>query len=118
MKKSTRIGLLFVTLLIVTAGCATNSPTYHKYIMKGQILEVNDNIAYLCIGSGDGASVGQELVVLKIGRMPPPSRSSEPRFKRDEVGMVKIIEIIDEHYAKANVLSGEVKTNYVVELRK
>lgn len=118
MKKRTLIGLLFVTLLIFMAGCATNSPTYHKYIMRGQILEVNDNIAYLCIGSSDGASVGQELVVFKIGRMPPPSRSSEPRYKKEKVGKVKIMEIVDEHYAKANVLTGEVKANYVVELMK
>jgi len=118
MKKRTLIGLLFVNLLVSVAGCATNSPTYHNYIMRGQIIEVNDNIAYLCIGSSDGASVGQELAVLKFGRMPPPSRSTAPRFKRDEVGKVRIIEIVDEHYAKATVLTGEVKANSMVELRK
>jgi len=86
--------------------------------MRGQILEVDDNIAYLCIGSSDGASVGQELTVVKHGRMPTPARFSEPRYKREEIGKVKIVEIVDEHYAKANVLTGEVKVNYVVELRK
>lgn len=118
MKKRTLVGLLFVTLLISMVGCATNSPTYHKYIMRGQILEVNDNIAYLCIGSSDGAIVGQELAVFKYGRMPTPAKSSEPRYKREEIGKVKIVEIVDEHYAKANVLAGEIKANYVVELRK
>lgn len=118
MKKRTLIGLLFVTLLISMAGCATNSPTYHKYVMRGQILEVNDNIAYLCIGSSDGASVGQELAVFKFGRVAVPAKFSGPIYKREEVGRVKIVEIVDEHYAKANVLTGEVNANYVVELRK
>lgn len=118
MKKRAIIGLLFVTLLISTAGCAKNSPAYHKYIMRGQVLEVNDNTAYLCIGSSDGASVGQELAVFKYGRMPTPAKSSEPRYKREEIGKVKIVEIVDEHYAKANVLTGEIKANYVVELKK
>ena len=39
-------------------------------------------------------------------------------FKREEVGKVKILEIVDEHMANAKILSGEAKVNDIVELKK
>ena len=45
-------------LLLLITSCATIEKAGHKYIMRGQVLEVSDNIAYLCIGSKDGAQIG------------------------------------------------------------
>ena len=90
----------------------------HKLLMKGQILDVIDNSAYLCIGSKDGAEVGDQFTVYKFTRTGNPNLeyAGHPYYKRDVVGKIKIIEIFDEHMAKANILSGEVKPNYFVEL--
>jgi hypothetical protein len=38
-------------------------------------------------------------------------------FKREWVGSVKITDVVDEHYAKAKVLKGDVRENDVVELK-
>jgi len=119
MEKRTLISIIFFTLLIFMAGCAMNSPAGHKYIMRGQVLEINNNVVYLCIGSNDGASVGQELTVVKFDKIPVDSQKYVgPIFKREETGKVKILEIVDEHYAKATLLSGEVEPHYTVELKK
>lgn len=40
-----------------------------------------------------------------------------PYFRKVETGVVKITEIVEEHYAKAVIVSGEVKINYAVELK-
>ena len=37
-------------------------------------------------------------------------------YKRKLIGAVKITEIVDEHYAKAIVLKGDVSANDVAEL--
>ncbi len=81
-------------------------------IMKGSIIETSDSEVYLCIGSKDGASVGQELDVYKIVRV----TRARPTFRREHTGKVKITEIIDEHFAKATVISGKAEKDDIVEL--
>ena len=90
----------------------------HKMLMKGQILEVTDNSAYLCIGSKDRAEVGDQFVVYKFTRVvnPDSKYAPHPQYDREQVGKIKITEIVDEHMAKATILAGEVKPNYFVEL--
>lgn len=117
MKKGTLAGVLLAVLLMVMGGCAMMGTVRHEYFMRGQILDVNNNIAYLCIGSSDGASVGQELTVHRFEKIPGTSRAKSS-FKKVETGKIKIIEIVDEHYAKAEVVTGEVKVNYTAELKR
>ena len=102
--------ILAASLTFLTCSCAF----YHRYIMKGSIIEASDSDVYLCIGSKDGASVGQELEVYRIigtGLRRKP-------FKYVFTGKVKITEIIDEHFAKAILISGDVKKDDVVELAR
>jgi hypothetical protein len=113
------VSTVLVILFVFAAGCATMETAGHKYIMRGQILEVADNEAYLCVGSRDGAKVGQELAVYRFVRMPTvTSKSPLPIYKRESAGRIKIVEIMDEHYARARVLSGDVKANYVAEMEE
>lgn len=107
---------LFVAFIVfLSSSCAT---LYHRAIMRGSIIETSDSEIFLCIGKKDGASVGQELNVYKIVTysFPPKASPTLTRFKREYTGMVKIIEIIDEHFAKAIVISGTADKNSIVEL--
>jgi hypothetical protein len=91
----------------------------HKYVMRGQVLEVTNNMAYLCIGSKDGTQVGQELTAYRFVKTAYPfPKSGLPSFRKVEAGKVKISEIVDEHYANARVLSGTIEVNDVVELNR
>ncbi len=99
----------FVIFLVVS--CATG---YHRLVMKGSIIEASDSEVYLCIGSRDGAAVGQELDVYKILQTKP----QPTLFKREYTGKVRINEIVDEHFAKATVISGKAEKNDIVELTR
>jgi hypothetical protein len=104
------VSLILVTFLIfLMFSCAT---VYHGFIMKGSIIEASDSDVYLCIGSKDGASVGQELDVYKIIQR----QSKATPFRREHTGKVKITEIVDEHFAKATVISGKAEKYDIVEL--
>ncbi len=104
------ISLILVTFLsFLIFSCAT---FYHGFVMKGSIIEASDSAVYLCIGSKDGASVGQELDVYKVIQR----QSKATPFRRVLTGKVKITEIIDEHFAKATVISGKAENNDIVEL--
>ena len=110
--------LIVVTIAVFFAtGCST---LRHKYIMRGQILDASNREVYLCIGTEDGASVGQVVDVYKFERDKkslPLGNKSGFVFVKEKTGTVKIIEVID-HYAKAVVISGTAKENSIVELEK
>jgi hypothetical protein len=109
-------GLVYILpvmfMIILLTSCATMGKAYHKYLMKGSIIETSDDGVYLCIGTRDGAKVGQEFDVYKIITI-SHARST---FQRVHAGKVKITEIVDEHFAKAKVISGKAEKNDIVEL--
>ena len=108
------VSLILATFVIfLMSSCATmGQKVYHGFVMKGSIIETSDSDVYLCIGSRDGAAVGQELDVYKILQTKP-----QPTFfRREYTGKVRITEIVDEHFAKATVISGKAEKNDIVEL--
>jgi hypothetical protein len=120
MKNRMVVNALVVILLFLITGCATLKSAGHEYIMRGQILEVTGDSAYLCIGSKDGAQVGQEYTVYRYVKAPNPYArpGAHYSFRREQTGAIKINEIVDEHMATAKISSGKVAANDVVELKK
>lgn len=123
IKKSVVAIIILIEAVFIVSSCASWNKAYHKYVMRGTILEVNGNGIYLCIGSNDGAKAGQVLNVYKIRRSPNDfssqgkgGRMPFSRFIKNKIGSVKILEIVDEHYARASVVSGTAEKDAVVEL--
>lgn len=114
MRLKSAVSLVLATFIVfLISSCATvGQKVYHGFLMKGSIIETSDSEVYLCIGSRDGASVGQELDVYKIIQR----QSKATPFRRIQTGKVKINEIVDEHFAKATVISGKAEKYDIVEL--
>ena len=109
-----------VLLLAMSASPAWAGETSfkHEYMMRGQILEIETGSVVVCIGKKDGAEVGQVLDVVRHVRTPDHAKNSGPRFRRQEIGTVKITSVFDEHYATAQVVKGSPKLNDTVELER
>lgn len=107
-----------VFVLLSFAGCSSIQGAYHASIMRGQILDVSGSEVYLCIGRKDGAAVGQEFEVVRHvpSRQTTAKGSHVSSFIRELTGKVRITEIVDEHYAKAVIISGRAGKYDVVEL--
>ncbi len=107
-------------LLIVLAGlaaCSSLETARHEYLMRGQVVSVSGSDAVVCIGSSDGARAGQTLNAYKmVEKKSGGSAKTPPRWERVKVGTVSVLEVLDEHFARARVDSGEVKVNDLVEL--
>ena len=84
--------------------------------MRGQVLTLDSGVATVCIGARDGAAVGQILEVQHITIRPSGNAHGTVTFMRTDAGRVKITELFDEHYAKAQVVTGNPAVNDVVEL--
>jgi hypothetical protein len=110
-------GALAGVSLVCASGCTSLSSVYHKYVMRGQILQVTGDEAYLCIGSRDGARVGDELEVFRNTSLPGNPKFG-PRFKREKIGVVRIDAIVDEHYATATIISGTAEVYSIAELER
>lgn len=87
----------------------------HNVLMRGQVLEKQDEKLVVCVGQADGAQVGQVLEVIRHKRRARNPRGG-PRYRREAVGQVRIVELFDSHYAEAEVISGTPKVNDTVEL--
>lgn len=119
MNRKVIVGLLSLSLILFVASTAFANleSLKHKYIMRGAILEVNGDTAYLCIGSAEGAKVGQELTVVRFARSPGGGPRQPVHYDRQEIGMVKITQIVDEHMAYAKIISGKAEEHDIVELK-
>ncbi|MDE2382646.1 MAG: hypothetical protein KGL71_10610, partial [Xanthomonadaceae bacterium] len=73
----------------------------HNVLMRGQVLEKQDETLVVCVGQADGAQVGQVLDVIRHKRRIRHSRTGGPRYRRENVGQVRIVELFDGHYADA-----------------
>ena len=88
----------------------------HNVLMRGQVLEKQNETLVVCVGQADGAQVGQVLDVIRHKRRNRGPRDIGPRFRREAVGQVRITGLFDDHYAEAEVISGKPKVNDIVEL--
>lgn len=113
MNNRTLVRVLLV-ILVTAMGCATLGPVGHKYLMRGQVLEVKNGTAYLCLGSEEGAKVGQVFTVRRYVNM-GYQKGGQPLYRINHVGTVKITDV-ETHMANAKIVSGDVKANDIVEL--
>jgi hypothetical protein len=100
-------------ILLMTMGCATMESARHEYFMRGQVLDVEGGTAYLCLGTEQGAKVGQEFTVRRYVNI---GGARGGNYRVDNVGTVRITEV-ESHMAYANILTGKVKANDIVDLR-
>lgn len=106
---------LLATLALVASGCASTGAGYHRYVMRGLVVGVVDQDVSICIGTRDGAKVGQELDVYRIVKQTSAPKGPST-YDREKTGVVRIEEIFNEHFARARVVSGEVREGSVAEL--
>ena len=108
--------MVIAVFSLVVSGCA-NSDFSHNYLMKGQVISVDDNNIYVCVGLDDGAKVGQILEAYRFV-MNDDNDEGADFFLKQETGQIRIEELVDEHFAKVSVLEGEVKKHDMVLLNK
>ncbi len=115
LKKAVKYGAVFI-LIGFLAGCSGN-PIQHEYFYKGQVIGIDDGEIVLCIGRRDGAEKGQELSVYRYiyeGSI----TEGEDAYGRAYIGQIRINEIVDTHFARAKIISGEIKRHDVAELMR
>ena len=108
--------MVIAVFSLVVSGCA-NSDFSHNYLMKGQVISVDDNNIYVCVGLDDGAKVGQILETYRFV-MNDDNDEGADFFLKQETGQIRIEELVDKHFAKVSVLEGEVKKHDMVLLNK
>lgn len=121
----TRLGVVALLLgaaalvpAAVQAAAESGDGWYHEFVMKGSVIDVAEEGIYFCIGTPDGAKVGEEYDAIHVSRDISGHPRSAPRFKHVKVGRVRVEEIVDVHYAKAKVIAGKVEKGDLIALGK
>lgn len=108
---------LLATFALGPGAAAAGEPGLrHRFFMAGSVIEASAESVYLCIGTAEGAKVGQVLEVVRIRRDRTVNAKHGVRFRRHDVATVKIESIVDEHFARASVVTGRAKKGDIVRL--
>lgn len=110
--------VLLLAGALVGSAVAGETSFKHSYLMRGQILEAEAGTVTVCVGKQDGARVGQVLEVVRHVPVSPHTKSASPRFRKEDIGSVRITTLFDDHYATAQVVKGSPKVNDTVELKR
>lgn len=118
----TRISRLYAAACLSLAAITVSQPLTaqglgHTFFMRGQVVKAAGPDVVVCIGKADGAQVGQTLKVVRVIERPGPPKGTA-QFDRRDVGRVTITQIIDDHFARASIASGDVKKHDLVELHR
>ncbi|EAQ95798.1 hypothetical protein [Congregibacter litoralis] len=98
--------IVSIVLLTALMSACSSSPFYHKVFMRGQIVGVDGDQVVFCIGSDSGASIGEEFVAHRYTY--EDYLEDGEYYDTIEVGSVVVREIVNVHFAKGVISSGEV----------
>ena len=118
MKRRLLLTIVVAATVLSTPACSTLQGVGHQYLMRGQVVEVTGSGVVLCVGSQDGAKVSQELKAYKLVSSNVGGPKNPTRWEKVQVGTVRIRQVVDEHFAEAEVTSGDVQVNNMVELKR
>lgn len=109
--------LLIMAILTVIISACSSAQFSHEYLMKGQVVSIKNNNVVVCIGTADGATVGQRLDAYRFVTGENNEEGTN-YFKKTRIGHVKISKIINKHFARASIIDGDVQKNDMLELKK
>ena len=114
--KRTLAALIMLASPIGLPTAATAAGIGHSFIMRGSVVDVTDGKPTICVGKADGAKVGQTLDVIRMTTV--PGARGGAGFRRENIGQIRISAIVDDHFATATIVKGDVAKHDIVELRK
>ncbi|WP_299975584.1 hypothetical protein [uncultured Pseudoteredinibacter sp.] len=107
----------FLVIFVGSLTACGTTQLYHEYLARGQVVGVDSNEVVVCIGSSDGAKVGQGLQVYRYIWEGAEEEGNDD-YRKEFVGNVEITTIVNEHFARAKVSAGDVRKHDMVELKK
>ncbi|CAH0498975.1 hypothetical protein [Novosphingobium sp. CECT 9465] len=119
MKLKTKISLAIASIAMLGAVPVAAASVGHSWFMRGSIVGEQAEGKVVCIGSEDGATVGQILDAYKVVQNPGPgNKGAGPTFRRERTGHVRIDHVYDAHFAHVSVVDGAPSVHDIVELRR
>lgn len=114
----TKISLAIASIAMPASVPVAAAGIGHSLFMRGSIVAEQAEGKVVCIGSEDGATVGQVLDVYRTVQNPGPSKGVGPSFRREPAGHVRIDHVYDAHFAHVSVIDGNPAVHDIVELRR
>jgi len=80
--------------------------------MRCLVVSATQSDTVICIGAADGAQPGQ---VLNVFRISIPDEFADEDLLREKIGTIEVVEVINAHFARVKVLSGDIQKNDIAE---
>lgn len=113
--KLSKFGVLLILAGVMSA-CAS-SPFYHNNFMQGQVVNVDDQGIVICTGSGGKSIEGQRFSVYR-SVYEGGTQEGDDGYRISFVGEMIGSSTINEHFARAERVSGNIRKHDFVEIKQ
>ena len=105
--------VVLLSLFSILAACATNQDAQDN-VMRGSVVRVSDKTVVVSLGSSQRIEPGEKFTVHRTQYTGSITEDTD-RYTTKEVGEVRILKILKEHFARARITAGEAETGDIIE---
>jgi hypothetical protein len=116
MKHTKRLFTILAISLVFLSGCT--SQVYHDYIMSGQVAAVDGKEVVVCVSNTDGLKMDDVFNVYRVVFDNGTSSEGDTNYSLIQVGKIRLGQKQDMHFAKATVLTGDLRRYDMIEFDK
>ena len=110
----TRISL--IVLLVGLLGACSSSTMYHDSMMRGQVVQVQDDQVVVCIGTSN-IEPGTDFDVFEVIYEGTIMEGTDS-YRLEKVGTITLQSVVDDHFARGRITSGSVERHNEIELKE
>jgi hypothetical protein len=110
---STLKSIALFSLLGILTACATNQVSQDN-LMRGSVVRTSDETIVVCLGSSERVEPGEQFTVYRTQYTGSIAEDTD-HYSRKQVGEVRILKILDAHFARARITTGEVESGDIIE---
>jgi hypothetical protein len=105
--------LATVSVLLTLIACSTNQVSPDN-LMRGSVVRASENTIVVCLGSDEPIEPGAIFSVNRATYSGSIDADTDT-YSRENVGKIRILRPLNDHFAKARIIDGEAKSGDMIE---
>lgn len=106
--------LAIVSVLVALAACSTNQVAPVDS-MRGSVVRLGEKTIVVCFGTDERVEPGAIFAVHRV-RYTGSIDADTDSYSRENVGEIRILRPLDDHFARARIVEGEARPGDMIEM--
>ena len=106
--------IAIASVLVALAACSTNQFASSD-LVRGSVVRSGENTIVVCLGSSEHIEPGAIFSVQRA-RYTGSIDADTDSYSQENVGKIRILRPLDNHFARARIIDGEAKPGDMIEI--